>query len=556
MEGLRTEIQRIVFPPDTRNRDGYLSFKPPAESPPGKPPVWEGRSLLLSRGWTAILDGPLNRLSESAWAPAGIEELALSAVVSGVGTLEVLRRLPGGDERVLSSQAFDTPAAGAQAAEVTCEVTAPDPAEAGALCLRLTADGDFALLAGAAWSVAGGVPVPPQVAVGVCGSRCDPTPAAEAIVRDAAACGIVSAAVTSGDPATAFARLCLAAREETHILLVDADAGEEPDLAFRALRLAAFVPEAVVGALPPDAADLALAGLKPCRLLDERREASGLLLVPVAAVRAVGLPLPLGRDGAVAEYLARLSRAGFPVAALPGMDGCGAPPVCDAEEPLAYVRMRDRLIAASLVGGEGPVSRARGVFAAVLHLLLVFDYGGAALACRAVRDWLRGPVCLDCDPGELDAALRAEARQYGQPTLADGAVQIVSHPQANPLPAGKSRGRILAGLVLESLTTRKMDSPPTLPVPGFPPEFADPWVVFHGWDLAIRPPVSDGRWRWLHRSRRRFRRMLPRVLALAVRLAVQGPFAVRRWRRAAGRLAGSGAWRKRLDPEQAEARDA
>lgn len=270
--------------------------------------------------------------------------------------------------------------------------------------------------------------------------------------------------------------------------------------------------------------------------------------VPLAAVRRIGLALPLFLKWDDAEYGLRAAAAGVPTVSLPGAAvwHLAWARKDDALEWPAYFHARNRLVAALLHApdGTGPLRASRQLD--VKHLLNM-QYGTADLRARALTDVLAGPEWLAARPGAAarpitagaadlrrhdprttpvapDApvsALRPVARPHGARLTVWTAAMIVRHAiRPNLAPQGTAEARLTVG--------RRH------------------WWVLPGHDSVLAPTADGAAYFWYRRDPGRFRASLTTSVRLHARLRREWPALATRYRAAADRLASSDAWQARF----------
>jgi galactofuranosylgalactofuranosylrhamnosyl-N-acetylglucosaminyl-diphospho-decaprenol beta-1,5/1,6-galactofuranosyltransferase len=134
-----------------------------------------------------------------------------------------------------------------------------------------------------------------------------------------------------------------------------------------------------------------------------------MCLIPVRAVRELGLALPVFIKWDDAEYGLRARAAGFPTVSLPGMAVWHVPwqDKNDALDWQAYYHLRNRLVAALL---HSPYPRGGSVvsenFEHQIRHLLSMQYSTATLRLMAIEDVLGGPEHLHRELADKMAELR------------------------------------------------------------------------------------------------------------------------------------------------------
>jgi galactofuranosylgalactofuranosylrhamnosyl-N-acetylglucosaminyl-diphospho-decaprenol beta-1,5/1,6-galactofuranosyltransferase len=172
--GRSVRIQHIVFPTDPRTTLVYLraeAIDPGLTITPQNEPRWKRRAILVHERTAVSLDAVFNQLPEAYWlAYTQATGFRFSAVVGGIGEVQVWRRHPSGRDEMVSTQRFDTPAAGAESAAVDIEVPAPFERTTGAglLFIKIGASRSPVVLTEGCWSALGVIAAPVRLVAGYC----------------------------------------------------------------------------------------------------------------------------------------------------------------------------------------------------------------------------------------------------------------------------------------------------------------------------------------------------------------------------------------------------
>jgi galactofuranosylgalactofuranosylrhamnosyl-N-acetylglucosaminyl-diphospho-decaprenol beta-1,5/1,6-galactofuranosyltransferase len=167
-------IQHIVFPTDPRATPLYLraeAIDPGLTITPQIEPRWKRRAILIHERTAVSLDAVFNQLPEAYWLTyTQATGFRFSAIVGGIGEVQVWRRHPSGRDEMVSTQGFDTPAAGAEAAAVDIEVPAPFDRTTGAglLFIKIGASRSPVVLTEGCWSALGVIAKPVRLVAGYC----------------------------------------------------------------------------------------------------------------------------------------------------------------------------------------------------------------------------------------------------------------------------------------------------------------------------------------------------------------------------------------------------
>jgi len=173
-------------------------------------------------------------------------------------------------------------------------------------------------------------------------------------------------------------------------------------------------------------------------------------LIPVEALRTVGLSLPVFIKWDDAEYSLRAADKGIPTVSLPGAAVWHVPWVDkdDAIDWQAYYHQRNRWLAAMLhspyrQGGELPRASLTGD---IKHLLQL-QYSAVELRLKALEDLLQGPDHLHATIGRTLPEVRALRAKFSDAVVerTPGAFPLTRHHRPAPkgkvpsAPAGMSR---------------------------------------------------------------------------------------------------------------------
>jgi len=498
--------------------------------------------------------------------------------------------------------------------ELRAEAPADRIRGAGVLLVRLIAAAEAAVLGEAEWSALGVEPAPVRLVAGYCtfnrevqllgnlqailaDSEVRDQLEALVVVDQGGSDGLITAVdslsrqhdrdllrlVRQGNfgGSGGFTRVMMEALGidgATHVLLMDDDARIETESVYRTLRFLSLTANLAVGGQMLDLMlptvlletgarvrrkDLGLELIdiftmahqpqtlgKFTRVNDTDYNAWWFFAVPLAAVRRLGLPMPMFIRGDDVEYGLRLRAGGVRTVTLPG--------VAVWHEPFylkrgwqCYYDMRNMFVLAATRLNLHGAKAARVFLRRALFFLFRYDYGFAALTCRGVEDWLRGPEVLGEDPRPRHAAVAALFASFQVPAVSPDAVRNDRDVAIEPAPRGLARlRRGLAALAVNLFGREKPLA--ELPIAWIPGETETWWNLLRYRDVAVRP-VSIARiaglkddWRRLHRSPRRFRALFPQALLLGLRLLLTGGRVSRRWRNAELRLRSSEAWTRRL----------
>lgn len=291
--------------------------------------------------------------------------------------------------------------------------------------------------------------------------------------------------------------------------------------------------------------DFAVAGLADSPWLHRRVEASytgwWACLIPVEALREVGLALPLFLKWDDAEYGLRAAAAGIPTVTLAGA-GVWHMPWWDKDDTVdwqAYFNQRNRIIAALLHSPRRRGGRlVPSLFAHQLKHLVAMQYATTELRRLAVADVLRGPRTLADEletvlPRVLAArAAFADGQPMDAPALVSG-----SRPAEAARPGRRGLVGRAAGGVLRHARPRGGDRP----APVLRHDEAT-WWELAGRDTAVVVAADGGSAVRYRRSRRSFARQGWDNAVTHARLALRWRRLRRKYRAASAKLASPRSW--------------
>ena len=274
-----------------------------------------------------------------------------------------------------------------------------------------------------------------------------------------------------------------------------------------------------------------------------------MCLIPIGALRDVGLAAPYFIAWDDAEYGLRARRAGYPTVTLPGMAVWHLPFTgkSDMSDWKVYFNHRNRLITALLHHTQITATRgALDSFGEQLRNVLTMQYAAAHLRLAAVEDVLAGPEELSAGLAKKLGTARAIRDSYPDATISTDAVgpDLQVPCRAGIVAKGISAG---AGLVRQ---LRRV--PP--PSPQRPPVIVSDAAA--SWRLLIR---SDSAQVWTsdrsgtrsyRRDRAVFLDLLRRHLIAHLRLLVRWSVLRRRYRRSWPQLTSDQTWAAVLDAQR------
>ncbi|MFE6734184.1 glycosyltransferase [Microbacterium sp. NPDC057650] len=312
--------------------------------------------------------------------------------------------------------------------------------------------------------------------------------------------------------------------------------------------------------------DFGVANLRQSPLLHMRMDADyngwWMCLIPVAAIREVGLSLPAFIKWDDAEFCLRAGEAGFPTVSLPGVALWHVSWVNkdDSIDWQAYFHARNRIVA-GLLHSNAPRGGRLLVHSRRVDLkhLMMMQYYPAALRARALRDVLSGPSHMR---GNLGNAM-PEARSLA----ADFPETVVHRDPAVVLHSRKGRR------VYKVRKQNEFDSPTGMKLRWFtaatlvrhwfhhpdPANVSQPEVEFgkedaHWWRLpafdSALVSAADGSGKNIYtRDRLKFRQMLTETVRLHWQLRRRWPQLQKEYREALPDLVSDAAWQHTFEEQ-------
>lgn len=312
--------------------------------------------------------------------------------------------------------------------------------------------------------------------------------------------------------------------------------------------------------------DFGVSNLRQTTLLHMRMDADyngwWMCLLPVEAIREVGLALPAFIKWDDAEFCLRAGRAGFPTVSMPGVALWHVSWVNkdDSIDWQAYFHARNRIVAGLLHSnaprGGSLIRHSRRMD---LKHLMMMQYYPVALRAKALRDVLSGPAHMR---GNLATSM-PEARALA----ADYAETVVHRDPTTVLHSRRGRQ------VYKKMSTHSYDSPTGMRLRLFtlktlfshwfrtpdPANVAQPEVELgkadaHWWrvpafDSAL-VSTADGAGKNIYtRDRAKYRRMLLDSVRLHAQLRRRWPELQRRYREALPDLVSPQSWQRTFEDE-------
>ena len=310
--------------------------------------------------------------------------------------------------------------------------------------------------------------------------------------------------------------------------------------------------------------DFSVANLRQTPMLHMRLDADyngwWMCLIPIAAIREVGLPLPAFIKWDDAEFCLRARDAGYPTVSMPGVALWHVSWVGkdDSIDWQAYFHARNRIVS-GLLHSRSPrggtlIRHSRRMD--IKHLMMM-QYYPVALRHRALTDILSGPEHMRANLATAMPAARALAADFPE---------TVVHKDAG-MPLRARRGRV----VFKRMSIHKLDNPTGMRLRWFtvstlvshwfhaprPENIAQPEVEFgkgdaYWWRIPVYDSAlvsaADGSGKNVYtRDRRQFRRMLAESVRLHRRLRREWPKLAARYRAAAPELTSLTAWERTFE---------
>jgi galactofuranosylgalactofuranosylrhamnosyl-N-acetylglucosaminyl-diphospho-decaprenol beta-1,5/1,6-galactofuranosyltransferase len=306
--------------------------------------------------------------------------------------------------------------------------------------------------------------------------------------------------------------------------------------------------------------DFGMANLRQSPLLHMRMDADyngwWMCLIPVAAIREVGLSLPAFIKWDDAEFCLRAGEAGYPTVSMPGVALWHVSWVGkdDSIDWQAYFHARNRIVAALIHSdakrGGTLLRHSRRVD---LKHLMMMQYYPAALRARALRDVLSGPEHMRRNLSTAMPEARALAAKFPETVVHKDPSQVLHARRGRQVFKRQKRnvfdspkGLRLRWFTLSTLVAHWLHEPN-------PANVAEPEVEFgkgdaNWWRVPLFDSAlvsaADGSGKNIYtRDRRRFRSQLAETVRLHAALKRRWPQLQQEYRRALPELVSADAWR-------------
>jgi galactofuranosylgalactofuranosylrhamnosyl-N-acetylglucosaminyl-diphospho-decaprenol beta-1,5/1,6-galactofuranosyltransferase len=310
--------------------------------------------------------------------------------------------------------------------------------------------------------------------------------------------------------------------------------------------------------------DFSVANLRQTPMLHPRFDSDyngwWMCLIPVAAIREVGLALPAFIKWDDAEFCLRAREAGYPTVSMPGVALWHVSWVSkdDTIDWQAYFHARNRIVAGLLHSrlpyGGTLLRHSRRMD---LKHLMMMQYYPVALRHRALRDILSGPEHMRANLATAMPAARAMSAQFPETVVhKDSGVPLrarrgraVFKRMRNPIQESPS-GLRLRWITLSTLLSHWFHAPRPENVAHPEVEFGKGdafWWRLPKFDSAL-VSAADGSGKNIYtRDRAQFRKMLVDSVRLHRRLRRQWPKLAARYRAAAPELTSLSAWQRTFE---------
>ncbi len=289
-----------------------------------------------------------------------------------------------------------------------------------------------------------------------------------------------------------------------------------------------------------------------------------MCLIPTAAVRELGLALPVFIKWDDAEYGLRARAANYPTVSLPGVAVWHVPwqDKNDALDWQAYYHLRNRLVAALL---HSPYPRGGSVVSENLKYqirhLLSMQYSTATLRLMAIEDILSGPEHLHRDlPDKMGELRKTRANFPDSRSESDienfPPVHRLKPPRRGKEPTSPTNKR---GLLIKAALGSVRQVRPVgefahkYPQAVVPSQDAEWWRLSNV-DGALVSAADGTNTAWYQRDPALFRTLFERSLKLHTRLVREWPRLRETYRSAVGEFTSPDEWRKTFESSESTER--
>lgn len=307
--------------------------------------------------------------------------------------------------------------------------------------------------------------------------------------------------------------------------------------------------------------DFGASNLRQSTLLHMRMDAAyngwWMCLIPLDAIREVGLSLPAFIKWDDAEFCLRAGEAGFPTVSMPGVALWHVSWVNkdDSIDWQAYFHARNRIVAGLLHSNAPRGGRLiRNSRRVDLKHLMMMQYYPVELRARALRDVLSGPAHMAKNLGTAMPAARSLAAEYPETTVHRDPETVIHSRRGRQVYKQMSRhefdspsGLKLRWFTLSTLIAHWLHKPNPANVSRPEVEFGKEdahWWRIPAFDSAL-VSAADGSGKNIYtRDRRKYRRMLRDTMRLHAQLQRRWPELQDQYRKALPGLVSPESWKK------------
>ncbi|MFK0241042.1 glycosyltransferase [Microbacterium sp. NPDC090281] len=302
--------------------------------------------------------------------------------------------------------------------------------------------------------------------------------------------------------------------------------------------------------------DFAVDSLRRSPLLHERMDADyngwWMCLIPLQAIRTVGLALPAFIKWDDAEFCLRAGEAGFPTVSMPGVALWHVSWVNkdDMIDWQAYFHARNRIVAA-LLHSNAPRGGRLLVHSRRVDLkhLMMMQYYPVALRAKALQDVLSGPTHLQRDLATSMPAARALASDFPETVVHrdDSTIRSRTGRRLYAQAPSSPTGMRLRWLTLSTLVSNWVRRPASENVARPQAEFRKNdalWWRLGAVDSALVDTADSSGKNLYIRDRQKHRRMLRESVRLHTELRRRWPELQKHYRDALPELVSSPSWQQ------------
>lgn len=302
--------------------------------------------------------------------------------------------------------------------------------------------------------------------------------------------------------------------------------------------------------------DFAVDSLRRSPLLHERMDADyngwWMCLIPLQAIRTVGLALPAFIKWDDAEFCLRAGEAGFPTVSMPGVALWHVSWVNkdDMIDWQAYFHARNRIVAA-LLHSNAPRGGRLLVHSRRVDLkhLMMMQYYPVALRAKALQDVLSGPTHLQRDLATSMPAARALASDFPETIVHrdDSTIRSRTGRRLYTQAPSSPTGMRLRWLTLSTLVSNWLRRPASENVTRPQAEFRKNdalWWRLGAVDSALVDTADSSGKNLYIRDRQKHRRMLRESVRLHAELRRRWPELQKHYRDALPELVSSPSWQQ------------